>query len=410
MHILYLSQLVPYPADAGPKVRIYHILEYLASAGHQVTLLAFHRLSDRPEHIAHLDRYCDQVHTVLMQRSRLRDIWHLARGLITGQPFLIGRDSVAEMHRTLKALLTEQSFDAIHADQLWMAQYALAARTYTSQNGRPKIVLDQHNAVYMIPKRMAAETTNPLKQALLTLESRNMARYEVEICRQFDHVIWVTAEDRQAVRNQQSEESKKRPSSDIVIPISVDPEAKNVIRRIDKPQRVTFLGGLHWPPNAEGITWFFREVWPKVRQQFPNAVFTVIGKDPPAEIITYAASAEDVEVTGYVPDPTPYLMETAVFIVPLLAGGGMRVKIIDAWSWALPIVSTTIGAEGIQYQDGENILIADSAADFGRAIGRLLGDPQMAGELATAGRRTVETCYDWHEAYKAIDTIYPRGP
>jgi glycosyltransferase involved in cell wall biosynthesis len=88
----------------------------------------------------------------------------------------------------------------------------------------------------------------------------------------------------------------------------------------------------------------------------------------------------------------------------------MRVKIIDAWSWGLPIVSTTNGAEGIKYKDGENILIADSAADLGHAVGRLIKDPQMAGGPAAAGRRTVETCYDWHEAYKAIDTIYSRGP
>lgn len=409
MHILYLSQLVPYPADAGPKVRIYHMLQYLASAGHKVTLLAFRRQNDKPEHVTYLERYCDQVHTVLMHRSRVKDVWHLAKGLITGQPFLIGRDSVAEMHQALSALLAEQRFDAIHADQLWMAQYALAARKQTPQANRPKIVLDQHNAVFMIPKRMASGPTNTIKRAILTQESRNLARYEVETCQQFDQVIWVTAEDLQAVHDKGQVNTPKRPSTDVIIPISVDPAAKQVIRRSDQAQRVTFLGGLHWPPNAEGITWFFREIWPQIHQQFPNAIFTVIGKDPPAEIASYATSVEHVEVTGYVSDPMPYLEETAVFIVPLQAGGGMRVKIIDGWSWGLPLVSTTIGAEGIQYQDGQNLLIADSAADFGRAVNRLLENPKLAEELAAAGRGTVEDCYDWQKAYKAIDAIYPRG-
>ena len=408
MHILYLAQLVPYPADAGAKVRMYHLLQYLASAGHKVTLLAFRRQNDKSEHIAHLERYCDQVHTVLMRRSRVKDGWHLVRSLITSQPFLITRDSVAEMHQTLEALLAEQRFDAIHADQLWMAQYALSARTLAHQNGRPKTVMDQHNAVFMIPKRMAAGTKNPIKQALLMRESHNLARYEVETCQELDQVIWVTAEDRQAVSQHQTDAGKKQTASDIVIPISVDPAAKKVIRRSDKPQRVTFLGGLHWPPNAEGIIWFFREIWPQVHQQCPDAIFTIIGKDPPAEIANYAASTENVEVTGYVSDPTPYLAETAVFIVPLQAGGGMRVKIIDAWSWGLPIVSTTIGAEGIQYQNGENLLIGDSAVDFGRAVEYLLNDPRMAMEIAAAGRRTVEISYDWRETYKAIDTVYPR--
>jgi glycosyltransferase involved in cell wall biosynthesis len=353
-----------------------------------------------------------------MQRSRVRDAWYLASTLLTGRPFLIARDHMAAMHHTLKTLLAHQLFDAIHADQLWMAQYALAARRYQHQQPAPKIILDQHNAVYLIPKRLAESTANPLKQAVLALEAGKMARYEVETCQQFDYVVWVTQEDQEAVANQQASKgdlAKGKPSDigsltlnqqSCIIPICVDPTSKALIPRQPQAQRVTFLGGLHWPPNAEGAIWFAREVWPLVRQQSPEALLTIIGKDPPELLAEYAAGDAGVEVTGYVDDPMPYLLETAVFIVPLHAGGGMRVKILDAWAWGLPIVSTSIGAEGTHYQDGSNLLIANDASAFAQAVTHLLHQPALAQQLSQAGRNTIENEYDWHRTYRAWDSIY----
>lgn len=417
MRILYLSQLVPYPADAGPKIRSYHVLQYLAEAGHQVTLLAFRRESDQPESVEHLRQYCCEVQSVPMRRSRFQDARHLAQSLLSGYPFLISRDSMKSMHLAVRRLLASQVFDAIHADQLWMAQYALAAGKYYQGDGHLQTVLDQHNAVYLIPKRMAEGTSNPVKRAILTVESRSLSRYEVETCHRFDHVVWVTAEDRAAVKHQQTNIDKslslsgsyngRRLTHDMVIPICVDLETKPAIAQTTRPRRVTFLGGLHWPPNAEGMIWFVREVWPSVRSQVSDAVLTIIGKNPPAEITHIASIADDIEVTGYVADPTPYLAETAAFIVPLHAGGGMRVKIIDAWSWGLPIVSTSIGAEGILYQAGENLLIANSAEPFAQAVVRLLQQPDLVTRLGAAGRCTVESQYDWRRVYQAWDQIYP---
>jgi glycosyltransferase involved in cell wall biosynthesis len=204
-------------------------------------------------------------------------------------------------------------------------------------------------------------------------------------------------------------ESKKNHLPEMTtIPICIDPVARAAIpRRVDS-HRVTFLGGLHWPPNAEGILWFAREVWPHVIQQVPKAVLTVIGKSPPAELVRIASTCTSYDITGYVPDPTPYLSETAAFIVPLHAGGGMRVKIVDAWSWELPIVSTRIGSEGLDYQDEINLLIADTPVDFSQSVVRLLTDPELAARLSAAGRRTAEECYDWHQVYPAWAKVYAR--
>ncbi len=401
MRILYLSQLVPYPADAGPKVRSFHVLEYLAQAGHQVTLLAFTRPDDQPEAIAHLRRFCLAVHTVPMPRSRSRDIWHLGQSLLGRRPFLIARDRVSAMHEAVATLMADADYDVIHADQLWMAQYALAAAGNSDHLRR---VLDQHNAVYLIPQRLAESTRNPLARWLLARESRLLRRYETATCAAFDHVVWVTEEDRLAVANGAA--SSGREAGWPTIPNCVDPPRQKPITGRTEGRRVSFLGGLHWPPNAAGVGWFARQVWPQVIAAVPDATLTVMGKRPPAELRALSRELPNVEVTGYVAEVAPYLAQTAAFIVPLHAAGGMRVKIVDAWSWGLPVVTTTIGAEGLDYRDGQNLVLADDPGAFARAVIRLLQEPDWRAQLAAAGRRTAETRYDWRRIYPAWDAIY----
>lgn len=405
MRILCLSQVLPYPLDAGPKVRSYHVLQYLASR-YEVTLVAFSRPTDRPEYVEHLRSLCQYVHTLPMPRSPIRNAWHLFRALLSRQPFLIARDHVPAMTHLLRTLVQEaaatgQPYDIIHADQLWMAPYALVARNTVPISVRPRLILDQHNAVFLIPQRLVHHERNPLKRLLLQRENRLMRTWETATCRQFDHVVWVTAEDRAAVEKAAGQASLP-PST--IIPICVDPQDKPFLERRPNAYRVTFLGGLHWPPNAFGLRWFLRGVWPLVQREFPSAILTIIGRDPPPEIVS--SRSDRLEATGYVVDPTPYLQETAVFIVPLHAGGGMRVKIVDAWSRGLPVVSTTIGAEGLHYEHGSNLLIADTADEFALAVTRLLRDPELGKALATAGRQTVEAHYDWRKVYRKWDDVY----
>jgi len=439
LRVLFLTQTLPYPLDAGPKIRAYYTLLHL-SRQHEVTLLSFVRPSDPPGAIEHLRACCQAVHTVPMRRSRARDAWHLLRSLVSDTPFLIARDWVPEMAIKVDFEFRNSKFEIIHADQLWMAQYALRARNSPFAVGNPqseirslKLILDQHNAVFQIPRRLAQHETNPLKRALLVLEEHKLTCYEKQVCQQFDHVVWVTEEDRAAFHAQMIKAQRPTPDDgrrsvvnsrrSSIIPICVDPVAKSAILRTPNAHRVTFLGGLHWPPNAEGVLWFAREVWPQILQQVPNMVFTVIGKNPPPELMPYASrlafhvsrfthralGVTNCEVTGYVDDPTPYLAETAAFIVPLRAGGGMRVKILDAWSWGLPVVSTRVGTEGLGYRDEENLLIADTAEAFARSVVRLFTEPELAARLGAAGRRTVEEHYDWRKVYHAWDEVYRKA-
>ncbi len=402
MKILFLTQVLPYPLDAGPKVRAYYVIRHLAQR-HEITLVSFVRATDTPAALAHLQQSCTQLHTVPMPRSKWRDGYHLLRSLITNQPFIIARDWNRHMVARLQAIVaTEGPFDAVHADQLWMAPYAQLVRQW--QREPLRLVLDQHNAVFMIPERMAGDDPHPLKRALLALEARKLARYEAATCRQFDHVIWVTREDYAAVATEANGHGPI--PNDGIIPICGDVAEVPPVARQPTAQRITFVGGLHYPPNARGICWFAEQIFPQILAAAPNVVLTVIGKDPPAQLHQLGIPAANLDVPGFVADLDPFLAETAVFIVPLLAGGGMRVKIIDGWKWGMPIVSTTIGAEGIAAEPGENILIADTPATFAQATLALLQAPETANRLASAGRHWIEKRYDWRNVYRRWDMIY----
>lgn len=418
MRVLFLSQLVPYPPDAGPKVRQYYTLLYLAER-HSVTLAAFAREDDKPEAIEHLKSLCKNVYTAPMKRSKLRDGMALVGSWLRGGSFIIQRDTAAEMAMRVEDELLG-GYDLVHADQLWMAQYALLAERLAAEGKirRPRLILDEHNACFQIFQRLAQGSGNPLTRLLLEREWRALKRYEAQACARFDHVVTVTDEDRlileemvNEVRQGSGQSEQPLPGGSrrtqfSTIPICVDTQEVQPVPPAQGSQEVLHLGTMFWLPNVEGVLWFMREVLPRLREKLPGATLSVVGKNPPDSIRLLASRESGVEVTGYVPDPRPYLERAGAFIVPLFAAGGMRVKIVDAWRWGLPIVSTRIGAEGIRYRDGENILIADDAEAFAQALARVLQDGELNQRLRENGRRWVEEQYDWQRVYPAWDEVY----
>jgi glycosyltransferase involved in cell wall biosynthesis len=412
--VLFLSQLVPYPPDAGAKVRSYFVLRYLAQR-FAITLLAFSRPDDSPEAINHLRQFCEQVITVPIHRTKGRDLRMLIASLLSGESFIIRRDTVPEMNAQIDRLFASNSFDYVHADQLWMAQYGLRARQ-VARDRKPYLVLDEHNACFQIYQRLAENETNLLKRWLWAREWPALQRFEVQACASFDRVVTVTEEDREILQRLAGGSGEPGqvagPGRDFeTIPICVDVGSIRPVTPKNGSLDILHLGTMFWMPNVEGVLWFARQVWPVVRRRFPQATFTVVGKNPPASIrelttLPVQGPGSGIAVTGYVADPQPYLENAAVFVVPLFSAGGMRVKIVDAWRWGLPIVSTTIGAEGICYRDGENILIADSSEDFAKAVIRLLSEADLAQRLRQNGRHWVEEHYDWQILYPAWDAIY----
>ena len=394
MRIVLLSQILPLPLDAGPKTRAYYVLRHLAEAGHDVTLVCFVRPEDRESDVRLLGRLCSSVETVPLARSRFADLRRGVQSLASPTPFLILRDRFPAMDQRLQAVAARRSFDAIHADQLWMAPYALRCQ------GVPLKILDQHNAVFRVPERMALNQRNPALKALLNREASKLASFERSTFDAFDRVVWVSQDDRSAFPTDEMQTRTRH----AIIPIAVDPAERRPLER-KHPFRVTFLGGTHWPPNAEGVRWFADRVWPRVAEAVPEAVFTVIGKGSLARL-GQPRYRSRIDVTGYLSNVERHLTETAAFVVPLRTGAGMRVKILDAWCWALPVVSTSIGAEGIDTRNGENILLGDDEDAFAEGLIQVLTDRHLARRLSSNGRATVETFYDWRKVYEAWDRVY----
>jgi glycosyltransferase involved in cell wall biosynthesis len=399
VRILFLSELLPYPLVTGAKIRAYYVLRHLARS-HQVTLLTFVRDDDRPEDIAHLAGFLEQVHTVPMQRSTTRDARAVLVSLMTGRPAIIAREEIGSMRRRVEDLLATGRFDAVHADQIPMAQYGLLG-----QPAGVRRLLDQHNATFRLLERLAHHEPSLWKRSLLQREARAFGCYEAAVCRRYDQVTFVSRQDREKLLARMGDPAPDGHTS--VIPICIDTKEEQPVSPVAAPNRVTFLGTMYWPPNVEGFAWFWENVWPQVRQRAPQARLTCIGKRPPPRIRA-PGGEPDVEILGYVPDLAPYLAETAVFVVPLRAAGGMRVKIVNAWCWGLPVVSTTIGAEGIAFQEGENILIADAPEAFASAVVQVLTDGNAGDRLRAAGRRWAEEHYDWRRIYGAWDEVYQR--
>lgn len=398
MNILFLSQVVPYPVDAGPKVRSYYVLRYLAQF-HRVTLVAFRRESDSTGALAHLETFCHAVHTVPLTRSRSQDALHLARSFVQGRPFLIVRDDLKAMSERLRSLTHSQSFDVVHADQLAMAHYGLRVQA-------PRRVLDQHNAVWTIMKRLAENEASRLKRAGIQREARLLKSYEMVMCGQFDQVVTVTEQDRAALTF--ADHAPRAPLQ--TIPICIDPQHITPLPFNAHARDLVCVGGMFYPPNVDGMMWFARQVLPLIWKESPETCLYVVGARPAPELLALGEHEPRIVVTGYVTDTNEYLARSAAFIVPLRAGGGMRVKILDAWARGVPMVSTTVGAEGIALAPGENILLADTPVAFARAALRLLQDRTFATHVAQQGRQWVKTHYAWQTVYHAWDRIYaPRA-
>lgn len=395
MQVLLLTQVLPYPPDSGPKVKTYHVLKYLAEK-YDVTLASFVRDTDKPEYIRHLETLCKRVVTVPISRSPLRDLGFLGKSLLTGQPWMMLRDERAEMQAALRELAATTQFDVVHADQLNMGQYALP---FTSS----RKVLDLHNALWVLYKRLSETQplTNPMKYILMR-DWRLLKRYEGNLCRIFDAVLAVTEEDKRWLIEAGAREDMT------VIPIAIDTDEQAMIERKPSTPHIVHIGTMYWPPNIDGMNWFLDEIYPLVKQQIPDVRCTLIGARPPASITERAASDPSLTVTGYVDDPLPYLQDSSMMVVPLRAGGGMRVKILNALSQGIPMVSTTVGCEGIAVRDNEDILIADEPRAFADAAVRLLKDAALNQRITQNGRRTAEQAYDYRQACKPLDAIYQK--
>jgi glycosyltransferase involved in cell wall biosynthesis len=393
--ILFLTQILPYPLDAGAKVRAYYMLRHLAER-HRVTLASLVRPTDRADAVGHLAGFCETVNTAPIRRSVFRDATALLTSLATGLPALILRDRSAAFRDLIGRLVAATSFDAIHVDQIKTAQHV-------AQVERLPRLVDLHNVYHEMIAGLARLTKSLWRKRLLQREAKTMARYECRVCRDFNEILAVTERDAAQLR---AMIGPARPVT--AIPICVDPsEAPRIAVNADS-RALLSLGAMFYPPNVDGVLWFVREILPRVRREVPDVRLRIVGPRPDRSILRAADGNAAIQVVGYAEDAAPGMAASAALVVPLRAGGGMRVKILDAMARGLPVVSTRLGAEGIAATDGENILLADGADAFAQAVVRLLRDVALRRRLAQNARQLIESRYDWRRRYDEVDAVYER--
>jgi glycosyltransferase involved in cell wall biosynthesis len=394
-NILLLTQVLPYPPDSGPKVKTHNVIKYLARQ-HRVTLASFVR-GDQQADATALKQHCAAVHTVPIDRPAWRDGLALGQSLLTGQPWMMLRDDRAAMRQLVRQLSMQTRFDIAHADQLNMAQYALRVPG-------ARLLLDLHNALWLLYKRLAETMPRGPRRMLLERDWRLLKRYEGALCRRAHAVLAVSDEDRIALAEAIGPEHPAAQTIHVV-PISIDGDAVPAIVRAPDAQRLMHVGTMYWPPNIDGMHWFIDAILPLIHAELPQTGFDIIGARPPKSLHDAAERDPRVNVTGYVEDVYPLLTQCAVFVVPLRAGGGMRVKILNALAQGLPIVTTSLGCEGIVLRHGEHALIADTPADFAAAVLALLQDRTRAAALGQAARRLFEARYDYRVALQPLDAV-----
>ena len=242
------------------------------------------------------------------------------------------------------------------------------------------------------------------------MEAKRVKQYEGKLLRNVDHVLAVTEIDRNLLEEAMhfsKPSGNDHVSSMIVIPIAVDTQKLRTINRKIGSKNIVTLGTLHYPPNADGIRWFLNEVFPLVQKQVPDVTLTIIGKKPPQDFIEQAKQNPGIiKVTGYVDDLVPYLEESALMVVPVRAGGGMRVRILEAFSYAMPVVTTTVGLEGIQGIPEHDVLVADTPVNFAKTTIELLENPSLQEKLSKNGRKLATSKYDWQVVLSALEPIY----
>ena len=415
MNILFLTQILPYPPDAGPKFKTWQVLRYLMSLGHRVTLISMVR-SEELQYCPVVQKQVTDFYPVQIKRSRLKDAYFWIHSAITRRPFLVDRDDQRAIRMLIALLVSETTYDAIHADQITMTQFALPYVRQPHKNGgskpkhEPSLLFDAHNATYKILERFALESGG-VKHFLFQLEAKRIRRYESEIVSLFDHILTVSHIDESALIDaviQTGQPLEGVEEKFQVIPITVDTKEILPIKRTRKSANLFTIGTLHYPPNADGIRWFFNEAFPIIREAVPEATLTIVGKNPPADFINLQNTSPDVyQVPGYVDNLTPWFEQASVVLVPVRVGGGMRVRILEAFAREMPVVTTTIGLEGIDAIPGEHVLVADDAEMFAQAVIQLIGDRELQNKLAGNGRRLVEEVYDQQVVLKKLEQIYP---
>ena len=392
MKILFLQKRILYPVDAGWKIRTLNVLKYL-SQWHEITYLCNIQPDDEP-HLAAMRDLGLRLETIPWSetpRKSPKFFLQLAANVCSPYPFTVSKDYDPALRQRAEQLLRNEPYDLVICDFVQMARNAIDLPAKAS-------LLFQHKIEAQIYERHAQNASGWLMRKFMGLQWRKMRRFEAAAGNHFNAQVAVSDADREHFENVFGWQNAR------TIDTAVDTNYFQPNGTSEKADRVLFLGSLDWLPNTDGLRFFVENTWPLIRAARPTAQFDIVGRNP-SKAVERLTQHPGVNLVGTVPDVRPHLAAAAVVVVPLLVGGGTRIKIFEAMAMRKAVVSTSLGAEGLDVRSGEHLMICDEPSDFADCVVRLLTDTNERNRIAENAVQLVQQKYGAETVARQFETI-----
>jgi polysaccharide biosynthesis protein PslH len=390
MNILQIAPKVPFPLLDGGAIGIFNITKHLSLRGHNITFVTF--ANDDITSLSEFRKYCNLI---TLRKDTGNKVSGLLKNIFSEIPYTHFKYRSEEFLELIKRELTVNHYDVVHLDHLHMSFYG----SYIKNNFKIPVLLREHNFETLIWERLYNSETNIFKKIIYKNQYKKIKNYEPKECKKFDKCLMVTDAD---ARNLLKEDSSIPVE---VVPAGVDLKYFPVSDASFFDERtLLFVGSLDWFPNVDAFKWFYSNVFPVVKKRYPDVILKVVGKNPPDEIKNI--SDPSVKVLGKVDDVRPHFKDAHVCVVPLRIGGGMRIKILEMFAMKKAVVSTSVGAEGIDIENGKHLLIADTENEIADSISKYFEDKNFTISTALSGYELVSEKYSWTGIAEKLEKIY----
>lgn len=391
MNLLFVAPICPCPLNSGGAVRIYNILERLG-ASHRIHLVIVSEEHVEVDRLAELESFCSRVVGFSLPNPyprRFSSAWWAVNLASIREPLFRYRDR--EVQSYLDQLVAQEPFDAVLLETAKVAQYALAWRL-------PNIIVVRQNDELKLARRMLAIQSKDCTWVLGHLMRPFARRFERHLARRLPTIVSVSEPDARSFRD-------LNPDALVtVIPNGVDIERYQPSGLPETEGSVLFTGAMGYLPNRDAVEFFCTEIWEHIRPLCPNAKFRAMGSRA-ASFLRHLAGRPGVEIADHAEDQRPAIASAAVCVVPLRAGSGTRLKILEAMAMGKAIVSTSVGCEGIDVVPGTHLLIADTPTEFANHVVRLLRDADLRRLMGSRARKLVEEQYDWARIVRNLEDL-----
>lgn len=395
LRILLVTFGLPYPPDSGVRIHDFYLIKNI-SRHHSLFLLSLIANPDQVNDVPELSQYCDLVDFVLAkQRSFSEHISGIVRSLFAGRPIATHPFFYDEMASKIRESVKNWDVDIVQIEHSFLAPYVDSIPPAS----RCRKILSFHNLGVSQYKRMLNLKTSISEKFLFLVKWMLMLRWEAKYAEKCDNSLVVSPLDGELLKSE-------NPNLTVsVIENGIDSQFYHPLPETTCGNTLLFIGVIGYPPNADAVLYFCDSIMPLVQQQIPDVKLIVVGHEPALKICKLA-ERRNVVVTGYVKDVIPYYQQSQVTIVPLRGGGGTRIKILESMALGRPVVSTSLGCEGLDVIDKENIMIADTPSEFAERVVQLLKDNELRVRISRNARQLVEKHYDWSEISGKLMAVY----